>query len=140
MARPVSVAPTTSVIRAARRAIVSRFPLRRCRNTGRRGPQQISEAVQLARAEIGHHPPVHSATRPVNHVVALPDALTDAGIGRSGSWPHVNVDPMLTGLVNQYRPGAPLQRIEPAAGQRKSLRGEVGHWRRVIELAVEPGL
>src|SRR5580704_1625152 len=103
MDHPALAASTTCVTPAAWRAIASRSPLRRCRNTGRRGPQQISEAVQLARVHIGNDPPVHSSARPVNHVVTLPDALTDGSIGRSGSGPHIHVDQMLTGLVDQYR-------------------------------------
>src|ERR1700720_1400832 len=105
MAHPASAVPTTSVTPAAWRAIASTFPLRRCRSAGRRGPQQISEALQLIEVQIRNHPPVHRRTSPVQHVVALPDALPDIGIGRSGSWPNINVDQMLPALVDQNRHG-----------------------------------
>src|SRR5579864_8525783 len=116
MARPASAAATNCVTRVASRAIASPFLLRRCRSTGRPGPQQIDEAAQLPGVQIGSDPPVHARARPVNHVVALSSSLTGAAIGRAWCRPHINVDQMLAALINQYRHGAPIQRIEPPPG------------------------
>ena len=56
-----------------------------------------------------------------------------------GGLRHEQVDDVLAPFVDHGADRARVEVIEPAADQGKTLRGEVDHRRRDVELAVEPG-
>ncbi len=71
-------------------------------------------------------------------------ALAIANVGRGAratrARPEEHVDEVLAPAVREHCDRPSIQIIEPATDERKPLRGEVMHWGRVVELAVEPRL
>src|SRR3984893_17068700 len=98
----------------------------------------LAELGQLIRREVADRPVVQSALAPAPDIESLQRLDFGGAAFGAGGLGYEQVDHMRAPPVDDGASRARIDIIEPAADQRKTLRGEIDHRRRHVELAVEP--
>src|SRR6201994_4012866 len=105
-----------------------------------RGFELVAELGEFVGPDIADRPEVHALLAPAPDIEALHGfhpGRTALGVGGPGD---EQIDDVRAPAIDHGTDRPRIDVIEPAADQRKTLRGEIDHRRWDVELAVEPRL
>src|SRR5882757_3747339 len=103
-----------------------------------RALELFAELGKLVGGEVADRPVIHAALAPAPDIESLQRLDFGGAAFGAGGLRDEQVDHMRAPPIDDGADRAGIDIIEPAADQRKTLRGEVDHRRRDVELAVEP--
>src|SRR6516225_5023913 len=98
------------------------------------------ELVQFVAGEIADCPEIESVLRPVAQIIALDAFGHGPGMPCAQMLGDEQIDDVLAPLIDDRGNRLTVDIVEPAAEQRKALRGQVDNRRRDIDPTVEPRL
>src|SRR5690348_11533500 len=101
---------------------------------------ELCEFAQLRCVQVGNRPVRETRLGPMNNVEAGNCECGKAAAGLRLRWPDKQINYMLPALKHQSGYWPSIQIIQSTAGKAITLRTEILHLRRKIELARKPGL
>src|SRR5580658_8970706 len=104
------------------------------------GRYLLHELAELYRIEVADRPEVEPASGPMAHIVTLDGPSRHGGVLGAQALGDEQIDDVLAALIDDGGHRLAVDVIETAAEQRKTLRRQVDHRRRDVDLAVEPRL
>src|SRR6516165_12769811 len=100
----------------------------------------LDELVQFIAGEVADRPKIETVLRPMAHIIALDAFGHGAGMPCAQLLGDEQIDYVLAPLIDDRGNRLAVDIVEPAAEQRKALRGQVDDRWRYIDPAVEPRL